>query len=187
MEETGRIDKFPGLGGAQKSILWARSEHYEAKRSMPHAPPRPLRSRRNGLGNTALSRPLASSTPVSEKPLRNRMRRLEAVCAIAAISAPLLPGIAKSTISRSAKQGSDIKAVAGMLRAVFGLAVATGVVIGAGLWVRYLLLQFLPGMQFLPFFLRTTDYHKSRIVEAEPRVMVCRRAGASPAQQRNAR
>ena len=56
----------------------------------------------------------------------------------------------------AAARGSDLKDVPGMLGAAFGLAVATGVAIGAGLYVRYLLLQFLPGMQVLAIFTRTT-------------------------------
>ena len=56
----------------------------------------------------------------------------------------------------AAARGSDLKDVPSMLGAAFGLAVATGVAIGAGLYVRYLLLQFLPGMQVLAIFTRTT-------------------------------
>ena len=56
----------------------------------------------------------------------------------------------------AAARGSNLKEVPGMLGAAFGLAVATGVAIGAGLYVRYLLLQFLPGMQVLAIFMRTT-------------------------------
>jgi len=43
-----------------------------------------------------------------------------------------------------------------MLGAAFGLAVATGLAIGAGLYLRYLLLQFLPGMQILAILMRAT-------------------------------
>ncbi len=56
----------------------------------------------------------------------------------------------------AAARGSDLKDVPGMLGAAFGLAVATGVAIGAGLYLRYLLLQFLPGMQVLAIFIRTS-------------------------------
>ena len=47
---------------------------------------------------------------------------------------------------------SDLKDIPGML----GAAVATGIAICAGLYVRYLLLQFLPGTQVLAIFMRTT-------------------------------
>jgi len=45
--------------------------------------------------------------------------------------------------------------VPGVLGAAFGLAVPTGVAIGAGLYVRYLLLQLLPGMQMLAILTRS--------------------------------
>ena len=56
----------------------------------------------------------------------------------------------------AAARGSNLKEVPGMLGAAIGLAVATGVAIGAGLYVRYLLLQLLPDMQVLATFIRTT-------------------------------
>ena len=56
----------------------------------------------------------------------------------------------------AAAQDTNLKAVPGMLGAALGLAVATGLAIGAGLYLRYLLLQFLPGMQILAILLRAT-------------------------------
>ena len=56
----------------------------------------------------------------------------------------------------AAARGSDLKDVPGMLGAAFGLAVVTCVAIGAGLYLRYLLLQFLPGMQVLAIFIPTS-------------------------------
>ena len=56
----------------------------------------------------------------------------------------------------AAARDTNLKAVPGMLGAALGLAVATGLAIGAGLYLRYLLLQFLPGMQILAILLRAT-------------------------------
>jgi len=56
----------------------------------------------------------------------------------------------------AAARDTNLKAVPGMLGAAFGLAVATGLAIGAGLYLRYLLLQFLPGMQILAILMRAT-------------------------------
>ena len=56
----------------------------------------------------------------------------------------------------AAARDTNLKAVPGMLGAALGLAVATGLAIGAGLYLRYLLLQFLPGMQILAILMRAT-------------------------------
>ena len=56
----------------------------------------------------------------------------------------------------AAARDTNLKAVPGMLGATFGLAVATGLAIGAGLYLRYLLLQFLPSMQILAILMRAT-------------------------------
>jgi putative peptidoglycan lipid II flippase len=56
----------------------------------------------------------------------------------------------------AAARDTNLKAVPGMLGAALGLAVATGLAIGAGLYLRYLLLQCLPGMQILAILLRAT-------------------------------
>ena len=56
----------------------------------------------------------------------------------------------------AAARDTNLKAVPGMLGAALGLAVATGLAIGAGLYLRYSLLQFLPGMQILAILLRAT-------------------------------
>ena len=56
----------------------------------------------------------------------------------------------------AAARDTNLKAVPGMLGAALGLAVATGLAIGAGLHLRYLLLQFLPGMQILAILMRAT-------------------------------
>ena len=56
----------------------------------------------------------------------------------------------------AAARGTNLKAVPGMLGAAVCLAAATGVAIGAGLYLRCLLLQFLPGMQILAILMRTT-------------------------------
>jgi len=56
----------------------------------------------------------------------------------------------------AAARDTNLKAVPGMLGAAFGLAVATGLAIGAGLYLRYLLLQFLPGMQISAILMRAT-------------------------------
>ena len=56
----------------------------------------------------------------------------------------------------AAARDTNLKAVPGMLRAALGLAVATGLAIGAGLYLRYLLLQFLPGLQILAILMRAT-------------------------------
>ena len=58
--------------------------------------------------------------------------------------------------SEAAARDTNLKAVPGMLGAALGLAVATGLAIGAGLYLRYLLLQFLPGMQILAILVRAT-------------------------------
>ena len=58
--------------------------------------------------------------------------------------------------SEAAARDTNLKAVPGMLGAALGLAVATGLAIGAGLYLRYLLLQFLPGMQILAILMRAT-------------------------------
>jgi len=55
----------------------------------------------------------------------------------------------------AAARGTSLTNVPGVLGAAFGLAVPTGVAIGAGLYVRYLLLQFLPGMQMLAILTRS--------------------------------
>ena len=56
----------------------------------------------------------------------------------------------------AAARDTNLKAVPGMLGAALGLAVATALAIGAGLYLRYLLLQFLPGMQILAILMRAT-------------------------------
>ena len=56
----------------------------------------------------------------------------------------------------AAARDTNLKSVPGMLRAALGLAVATGLAIGAGLYLRYLLLQFLPGLQILAILMRAT-------------------------------
>ena len=56
----------------------------------------------------------------------------------------------------AAARDTNLKAVPGMLRAALGLAVATGLAIGTGLYLRYLLLQFLPGMQISAILMRAT-------------------------------
>ena len=55
----------------------------------------------------------------------------------------------------AAARGTSVTTVPGVLGAAFGLAVPTGVAIGAGLYVRYLLLQLLPGMQMLAILTRS--------------------------------
>jgi len=54
----------------------------------------------------------------------------------------------------AAARGSNLKDVHGMLGTAFGFAAATGIAIGAGPYVRYLLLHFLPGMQILEILMR---------------------------------
>ena len=56
----------------------------------------------------------------------------------------------------AAARDTNLKEVPGMLGAALGLAVATGLAIGAGLYLRYLLLQFLPGLQILAILMRAT-------------------------------
>jgi putative peptidoglycan lipid II flippase len=56
----------------------------------------------------------------------------------------------------AAVRGTTLQAVPGMLGAAIGLAVAAGFAIGAGLWIRSLLLQFLPGMQIAVILTRAT-------------------------------
>ncbi len=56
----------------------------------------------------------------------------------------------------AAARGSTLRAVPGMLGAALGLAVAAALAIGAGLWVRELLFQFLPGMHVAVLLTRAT-------------------------------
>ena len=56
----------------------------------------------------------------------------------------------------AAARGTNLKAVPGVLGATFGLALATGVAIGAGLYLRDWLLKFLLGSQVLSILMRIT-------------------------------
>lgn len=56
----------------------------------------------------------------------------------------------------AAIRGTTLEDVPGMLGAALGLALAAAVAIGAGLWVRNQLLQFLPGMHVAVAFTRAT-------------------------------
>jgi len=56
----------------------------------------------------------------------------------------------------AAVRGTSLKTAPGMLGAALGLAAAAAIAIGTGLWVRDLLLQFLPGMHFVVILTRAT-------------------------------
>jgi len=59
-------------------------------------------------------------------------------------------------VREAAIRGTTLEAVSGMLGAALGLSVAAAIAISAGLWVRDLLFQLLPGMHVVTILIRAT-------------------------------